>query len=55
MRFRKIYAIVPDELYQKLVNRDIFKQDFDGLVCDLLIRYLEYGCDRSDSRNENNK
>lgn len=54
MRFRKIYAIVPDELYQRLVKRDIFKQDFDGLVCDLLIGYLDMDV-IGDSRNGNNK
>lgn len=56
MRFRKIYAVIPQDLYEKLVEKDVFKGDFDGLISNLLIGYLESkGCDLDDSRNGFNR
>lgn len=52
MRFRKIYAVIPEDLYRELISRDIFKKDFDGVICNLLERYCK-GCDRDEYRNGN--
>lgn len=39
--FRKVYALVPKTLYEKLREQDVFKKNFDGIVCELLLEYLE--------------
>jgi hypothetical protein len=48
--FRKVYALVPKSLYERLREQDVFKKNFDSIVCELLLEYL----DRSD-KNEFNR
>jgi hypothetical protein len=50
LKFKKIFAVIPEELYRKLAEYNIFKGDFDGLICDLLIEYLD-GMDRLDENS----
>jgi hypothetical protein len=39
-KFKKLVAIVPEELFLRLLKNKVFSNDFDSLICTLLDEYV---------------
>lgn len=42
-KLRKIFATIPEELYNELVKRNVINNDFDNWISDAILEKLKKG------------